>query len=183
MQLITAIHTPEHQPFIGSIFRAGMPTLGASLTGVVSIYLDAQRTKQRGFIAQKAVKFPVCPGGTFAVGFASLLARVRPAGLLSTVSHSVKLLESDKRVGKGFEDSSGQTMVHIGLEPSFPSRHRDKFARGGTGAFGLERLTCYGKLTGNGVDEAPRLEQAAVTAKRELQQAFAANQGDKLFRE
>jgi hypothetical protein len=76
MKALLAILTDEEQPVVGTVLRAGLPTLGTSLAAVVRIDLHGHTLMQQGFIGDHTLQFGKAPLGVGRIGFSLLLARL-----------------------------------------------------------------------------------------------------------
>src|SRR5712691_128585 len=111
MQGIATMLTDEEQTLVGAISRAGMPTDGAGLTGIVGIHFDCHTLLQEGFIGNHGMQFSKGPLGVGGVGLA----------LLGPVSNVSQLFQADERMRIGARNLLTHNMVGVLLQPSLSS--------------------------------------------------------------
>ncbi len=108
-----AILTDEHQPFIGTVLGAGMPTPGTSLTAVVGINLDRHTLMQEGFIGNHAMQFGKAPLAVGSVGFPLLLARFLALASPDSLSNMSQVFQPDQTVWVLFHNALAHNTIHV----------------------------------------------------------------------
>src|SRR5712691_7998382 len=140
MQGIATMLTDEEQTLVGAISRAGMPTDGAGLTGIVGIHFDCHTLLQEGFIGNHGMQFSKGPLGVGGVGLALLLARTLALAPFGPVSNVSQLFQADERMRIGARNLLTHNMVGVLLQPSLSSANYHQPAGSGASAFFLKAL-------------------------------------------
>src|SRR5690348_4297065 len=149
MEDIVTVLAHKQQPLFRSVLRAGVPTPGARLRGVVGVHFDRHALVQQGFVGNHGMQFGKGPLGVHGIGFACLwrdsfcslailLALVCSA--FGAFANICQIFQSNQAVWVLCDDAFRYDMIGVLLQPSLSSTNRYKAAGGGTSAFLLQTL-------------------------------------------
>src|SRR5216683_2576749 len=141
MEGIPTMLTDEEQPLVGTISRAGMPTDGTGLTGIVGIHFDRHTLLHEGFIGNHGVQFSKGPLGIGGVGLALLLARTLALASFGPVSNVSQVFQADERMRISARNLLTHNMIGVLLQPSLSPANHHQPAGSGASAFFLKTLT------------------------------------------
>lgn len=141
MQGIMATLTTEQQPFVGAIFFRGVSAFGASLTRVMSVYLDGQGTLQASFIGNHAVQLSKTPLGMVPMSATLLFRGVGIPFSVGAFSHIGQVLQTNNRMRMVLNNPFRDDMIGVLLQPSLSSTNCHKSPCRRTSAFVLKTFS------------------------------------------
>jgi hypothetical protein len=115
-----AILTDEQQPFVGTISRAGMSTLGTRLAAVVGIDLDRHTLLQERFIGNHAMQLCKAPLGVNGIRLALLLARLLALASFGSLTDVGQVFQTDEAVWVLLHNTLGDHVVSVLRSPVSP---------------------------------------------------------------
>jgi hypothetical protein len=112
-----AVLTDEQQSFVGTVRRTSMPTHGAGLTAVMSIYLDGHTLLQEGFIGNHAMQLCKAPFRIGGISLSLLHTRLFPLLAFGSFSNMSQIFQADQTLWVLFYDVFRDDVIGVLRSP------------------------------------------------------------------
>src|SRR5205085_6423674 len=116
----------------------GMSTHRAGFARIVRVYLNSHTAVQEGFIGNHALQFGKGPFGVGRIRLVLLLARLLAMLAPCALSDVCQVLQTDKAMRMLVNDTLGDHMIGVLLQPSLSTADHHQAAGSGTSAFLLQ---------------------------------------------
>ncbi len=154
--------TPEEQPFVGPIRRAGIATSWAGLTGTMGIDFHGHTRRSQGFVGDVAMQLSKGPPGCVPVRFALLLAGPFPVLAFRAISNVGQVFQSDDALGMLLHNPTTDEVVAILFQPSLSSCYRHQTTGRRASAFVLQAFRQPRIMVSFGTNLFARIEGGAI---------------------